>query len=144
MPLTSPLASTFPPPVLPVPVPILLDKYNNGTWYRYLRSRKEQQHQVKTIRHAPPLSVPSNHRQSNIAQYTTEMREGTMAEGIAAPTTVTRSILTVLVPGLVAVTPWLLALVQHTQATFGFDKRFNNGTWYRYSMGQRFPFNRKA
>ncbi|RDI96798.1 hypothetical protein DVT68_20045 [Dyella solisilvae] len=45
-----------------------------------------------------------------------------MAEGIAIPTTITRSVLTVLVPGLVAVAPWLLALVQHTQATFGFDK----------------------
>jgi hypothetical protein len=45
-----------------------------------------------------------------------------MSEGIAVPTTVTRSVLTVLVPGLIAVAPWLLTLVQHTQATFGFDK----------------------
>lgn len=45
-----------------------------------------------------------------------------MSEGIAVPTTVTRSVLTILVPGLIAVSPWLLALVQHTQATFGFDK----------------------
>lgn len=45
-----------------------------------------------------------------------------MAEGIAIPTTISRSVLTVLVPGLVAIAPWLLALVQHTQATFGFDK----------------------
>lgn len=44
-----------------------------------------------------------------------------MSEGIAVPTTVTRSVLTILVPGLIAVAPWLLALVQHTQATFGFD-----------------------
>jgi hypothetical protein len=45
-----------------------------------------------------------------------------MSEGMAVPTTVTRSVLTVLVPGLIAIAPWLLALVQHTQATFGFDK----------------------
>lgn len=44
-----------------------------------------------------------------------------MSEGISVPTTVTRSVLTILVPGLIAVAPWLLALVQHTQATFGFD-----------------------
>lgn len=36
--------------------------------------------------------------------------------------TLTRSLLTVLIPGLVAITPWLLLLVQHTEATLGFDK----------------------
>lgn len=36
------------------------------------------------------------------------------------PTNITRSTLTVLVPGFVAIAPWLLALVQHTDATLGF------------------------
>ncbi|HET7163166.1 MAG TPA: hypothetical protein VFI32_10910 [Rhodanobacteraceae bacterium] len=36
------------------------------------------------------------------------------------PTSLTRSTVTVLVPGIVALSPWVLALVQHTQATFGF------------------------
>lgn len=36
--------------------------------------------------------------------------------------TLTRSLLTILIPGLVAVSPWLLALVQNTSATLGFDK----------------------
>lgn len=38
------------------------------------------------------------------------------------PTTLTRSLLTVLVPGLVAVAPWLVWLVQHTSATFGAEE----------------------
>jgi len=36
------------------------------------------------------------------------------------PTNITRSTLTVLVPGMIAIAPWLLALVQHTDATLGF------------------------
>lgn len=36
--------------------------------------------------------------------------------------TLTRSLLTILVPGIVAISPWLLALVQNTSATLGFDK----------------------
>lgn len=36
------------------------------------------------------------------------------------PTNITRSTLTILVPGMVAIAPWLLALVQHTDATLGF------------------------
>lgn len=38
------------------------------------------------------------------------------------PTTLSRSLLTVLIPGLVASAPWLLALVQHTSATLGFSE----------------------
>lgn len=38
------------------------------------------------------------------------------------PTTLTRSLMTVLVPGLVAVAPWLVWFVQHTSATFGADE----------------------
>jgi hypothetical protein len=38
------------------------------------------------------------------------------------PMTLTRSLLTILIPGLVAIAPWLLILVQHTPATLGFDK----------------------
>lgn len=38
------------------------------------------------------------------------------------PTNITRSTLTVLVPGMIAITPWLLALVQHTDATLGFKE----------------------
>lgn len=38
------------------------------------------------------------------------------------PMTLTRSLLTILIPGLVAIAPWLLALVQNTSATLGFDK----------------------
>jgi hypothetical protein len=38
------------------------------------------------------------------------------------PMTLTRSLLTVLIPGLVAVAPWLLMLVQHTSATLGFTQ----------------------
>ena len=38
------------------------------------------------------------------------------------PTTLTRSLLTVLIPGLVAVAPWLVWLVQYTSATFGADE----------------------
>jgi hypothetical protein len=45
-----------------------------------------------------------------------------MSEGFALPTTITRSVQTVLVPGLIADAPLLLAIVQHTSATFGFDK----------------------
>lgn len=37
------------------------------------------------------------------------------------PLTLTRSILTVLLPGLIAVSPWLLWLVKYTGATLGFD-----------------------
>lgn len=37
------------------------------------------------------------------------------------PFTLTRTILGILVPGLIAITPWLLTLVQHTKATLGFD-----------------------
>jgi hypothetical protein len=37
------------------------------------------------------------------------------------PTTLSRSLLAVLVPGIIAVAPWLLALVQHTEATLGLD-----------------------
>src|SRR3979490_266949 len=36
------------------------------------------------------------------------------------PTTLTRSLLVVLIPGIVAIAPWLLALVQYTTATLGF------------------------
>ncbi|MBP6571546.1 MAG: hypothetical protein KA226_09025 [Gemmatimonadales bacterium] len=35
------------------------------------------------------------------------------------PTTLSRSLLAVLIPGFVAIAPWLLALVQHTDATLG-------------------------
>jgi hypothetical protein len=38
------------------------------------------------------------------------------------PLTATRSVLTVFVPGVVAISPWLLALVQHTSATLGFEE----------------------
>jgi hypothetical protein len=38
------------------------------------------------------------------------------------PATLTRSLLAVLVPGLVAVAPWLLTLLQHTRATLGLDQ----------------------
>jgi hypothetical protein len=38
------------------------------------------------------------------------------------PMTLTRSLLTILIPGLVAIAPWLVALVQYTSATFGADK----------------------
>ena len=38
------------------------------------------------------------------------------------PTTLTRSLLVVLIPGSIAVAPWLLALVQHTSATLGLDQ----------------------
>ncbi|MEO8379092.1 MAG: hypothetical protein ABI779_05470 [Acidobacteriota bacterium] len=37
------------------------------------------------------------------------------------PTDLSRSALTILIPGAVAVAPWLLALVQYTRATLGFD-----------------------
>lgn len=40
------------------------------------------------------------------------------------PTTLTRSLLTILIPGLVAVAPWLVWLVQYTSATFGADESF--------------------
>src|SRR5687767_13785883 len=47
-----------------------------------------------------------------------------MAEKVdsSTPVNLTRSILTVLVPGIVAMSPWLLALVQHTSATLGFKE----------------------
>src|SRR5688572_3098080 len=38
------------------------------------------------------------------------------------PMTLTRSLLTVLIPGLIAIAPWLLMLVQHTSATLGFKE----------------------
>lgn len=38
------------------------------------------------------------------------------------PTTLPRSVLTILIPGVVAVAPWLLLLVQYTPATLGIDK----------------------
>lgn len=38
------------------------------------------------------------------------------------PMTLTRSLLTVLIPGLIAIAPWLLMLVQHTQATLGYEE----------------------
>lgn len=38
------------------------------------------------------------------------------------PMTLTRSLLTVLIPGLVFIAPWLLMLVQHTEATLGFSE----------------------
>lgn len=38
------------------------------------------------------------------------------------PMTLTRSLLTILIPGLVATAPWLVAIVQYTNATFGADK----------------------
>ena len=38
------------------------------------------------------------------------------------PMTLTRSLLTVLIPGLIAIAPWLLMLVQHTDATLGFQE----------------------
>jgi hypothetical protein len=38
------------------------------------------------------------------------------------PMTLTRSLLTILIPGLVATAPWLLALVQYTSATLGIEK----------------------
>ena len=40
---------------------------------------------------------------------------------MALPASITRSTVTVLVPGVVALAPWLLALVQHTDATLGFN-----------------------
>jgi len=39
---------------------------------------------------------------------------------VQIPTSLTRSTTTILVPGIVALTPWVLALVQHTSATLGF------------------------
>lgn len=38
------------------------------------------------------------------------------------PMTLTRSLLTILIPGLIAIAPWLLILVQHTSATLGFGE----------------------
>ncbi len=38
------------------------------------------------------------------------------------PMTLTRSILTILIPGLIAISPWMLLLVQHTSATLGFGE----------------------
>jgi hypothetical protein len=37
------------------------------------------------------------------------------------PTTLSRSLLVILIPGAIAVAPWLLMLVQYTSATLGFD-----------------------
>ena len=37
------------------------------------------------------------------------------------PLTLTRSLLTVLIPGLISISPWILLLVQHTDATLGFQ-----------------------
>jgi hypothetical protein len=39
---------------------------------------------------------------------------------VAIPTTLSRSTVTILVPGTVALSPWLLLLVQHTSATLGY------------------------
>ena len=36
--------------------------------------------------------------------------------------TLTRSLLTILIPGLIAIAPWLLVVVQHTEATLGFGR----------------------
>lgn len=36
------------------------------------------------------------------------------------PITLTRSLLTILIPGLISIAPWLLVVVQHTEATLGF------------------------
>ncbi len=44
------------------------------------------------------------------------------------PMTLTRSLLTVLIPGLVAIAPWLLMLVQHTSATLGFTAHSTLGS----------------
>lgn len=41
---------------------------------------------------------------------------------MAIPTTLTRSTITILVPGTVALSPWLLLLVQHTSATLGYKE----------------------
>jgi hypothetical protein len=38
------------------------------------------------------------------------------------PMTLTRSLLTILIPGLIAISPWLLILVQYTSATLGFGE----------------------
>ena len=38
------------------------------------------------------------------------------------PMTLTRSLLTILIPGLIAISPWVLALLQNTSATLGLDK----------------------
>lgn len=38
------------------------------------------------------------------------------------PTTLNRALLGVLIPGTIAVAPWLLAGAQHTDATLGFDR----------------------
>ena len=38
------------------------------------------------------------------------------------PMTLTRSLLTILIPGLIAIAPWLLLLVQYTSATLGFKE----------------------
>lgn len=41
---------------------------------------------------------------------------------MAIPTALTRSTVTILVPGTVALSPWLLLLVQHTSATLGYKE----------------------
>lgn len=38
------------------------------------------------------------------------------------PTTLSRSLLTILIPGLIAICPWLLVIVQNTPAMLGFGK----------------------
>ncbi len=38
------------------------------------------------------------------------------------PMTLTRSLLTVLIPGLIAIAPWLVLIVQYTTATLGFKE----------------------
>ena len=38
------------------------------------------------------------------------------------PTTLTRSLLVVLIPGVIAIAPWILVLLQYTSATFGLDR----------------------
>lgn len=44
------------------------------------------------------------------------------------PIDLTRSLLVILIPGLVAIAPWVLLLVQHTSATLGFDKYVTLGS----------------
>lgn len=48
--------------------------------------------------------------------------------------TLTRSLLTVVVPGIVATSPWLLALVQYTDATLGFDKNVGLGSGLVFAL----------
>lgn len=49
------------------------------------------------------------------------------------PITLTRSLLTILIPGLIAIAPWLLALVQNTKATLGFGEFSTLGTAFVFA-----------